>query len=323
MADPKILIAGVAALAYLLSGKKASASTSTKTNTNTPKEEKTPEQDGDLGELPGPNGCKPGYVLGKDGKCQLPDVEKDSNIQGGGGGYSGKPSDLIISSKCDKFTFGDGTGEAWWNTWGYKASKAWVDAKWDDALYIAVSMLRKNKEVCFKDFPQFIIDPNIPKDKLPPEGDYEFQLINWIRKYPKIWQLVWFVRNKIEMTFFEGKTAMTIDPKTWKYTYGKKFDLDLMWDNDLSVIAEVLFAVEKEQEGILLDKAYNPSYSPETSTVNFLYWMIFPNLDLKTILSRYEKGIMEKDEVWDQLSSLVDDLDGFLPGFDPPEIQEV
>lgn len=319
MADPKLLIGGVVALVYLLSGKKASTSTSSKTNT--PKEEKTPEQDGDLGELPGPNGCKPGYVLGKDGKCQLPDIEKDPQSGSESGGYSGKPSDLIISSKCDKFTFGDATGEAWWKEKGYKIAKAWVDAKWDDSLYIAVSMLRKNKEVCFKDFPQFILDPNIPKDQLPPDGEYEFQLINWIRKYPKIWQLVWFVRNKIEMTFFEGKTSVMIDPKTWKYTFGKKFEFDLMWENGIDVIADVLLAIEQDQEGILLNKANNPSYSPETSVANFLYWIIFPNLELKNILSRYEKGIMEKDEFWDQLSTNVDNLDGFLPGFDPPEIK--
>lgn len=319
MADPKLLIAGVAALAYLLTGSKKASASSTNSNTK-PKE----EQDGDIGELPGPNGCKPGYVIGKDGKCQLPDVEKDPNNQGGEGGtYSPKPSDLIISSKCDKFTFGDGTGEAWWKDKGYKVAKAWVDNKWDDSLYIAVSMLRKNKEVCFKDFPQLIIDPNIPKDQLPPEGDFEFKMINWIRKYPKIWQLVWFVRNKIEMTFFEGKTAVTIDPKTWKYTYGKKFDLDLMWDDGLDVLAEVLLAVEQEDEGVLLNKKGNASYSPYTSAANFLYWMIFPNIELKTLLSRYEKGLMEKDEVWNNLSDLIDELDGFMPGFDPPELQKV
>lgn len=319
MADPKILIAGVAALAYLLSGKKASASTSTKTNTNTPKEEKTPEQDGDLGELPGPNGCKPGYVLGKDGKCQLPDVEKDPNAQGGGT-YSGKPSDLIISSKCDKFTFGDGTGEAWWKDKGYKAAKAWVDAKWDDSLYIAVSMLRKNKEVCFKDFPDFNINTNLPEDQQPAPGELEFQLINWIRKYPKIWQLVWFVRNKIEMTFFEGKQSVLIDPKTLKYTFGKKFDLDLLWDNGLVIFGDVLLTLEEENPGILLNNK-NANKWPESNTATFLYYMLFPNLDFKGLLSRHNNETLFADSFWNELFDKVSELEGGLE-FNPPPLEE-
>src|SRR5574338_1043303 len=169
------VVALAAGAAILLASGNASAST--KSNTNTNNQGKEP---GDEGMPAGPNGCKPGLIE-KNGVCSLPGVGDDGeggkNNQGGGGGYTPTASSLTISSKCDNFTFGDKTGEAYWNKWKSTA-QTWISKGWTNPLQIAYKMLKgKNTQVCFKDFPDFDEYQN------KPAGQAEYALIEWLRTY--------------------------------------------------------------------------------------------------------------------------------------------
>ncbi len=127
------------------------------------------------------------------------------------------------------------------------------------------------------------------------------------------------------MTFFEGKMSIIIDPKTWKYTKGKKFDFDLLWENGLNIVAEIALSIEEEKPGILLNKLTNPLYNVKgaevSNTTDFIYYILFPNLELKNILSRYEKGVLDKDEFWSNLWVTISDLEGGIE-FNPPPLEE-
>lgn len=301
MKDPKILI-GAGVLAALLFSSKAKASTTTSKKADN----LTPEPDGELGEPPGPGGkCKDGLIL-KDGICQLPSVndDNDDNQSGSnngsdssGGSGSKSPSSLVISSKCDNFTFGDGTGESWWKNNGQKVAKQWTSQGWDNSLRISYGMLLKNKEACFKDFPL--------EEKFDEKWQYYYELVNWIREYPKIWELTWFVRNKIDETFFEGKTTVVIDPKTMKLKYGKSFDNDLWIADIVTPFAGLLLTVEQDKPGFLLDNAKDGDDFEQLAdnVTTYIYSILFPNLDIKVVKSRYDKGILQKDPIWKEIRS--------------------
>lgn len=300
MKDPKILIIA-GGLAALLFSTKAKASTST----NKKLDNLTPEPDGELGEPPGPGGkCKTGFIL-KDGICQLPSVDddqddpKDGNQSGNGSGSGGSksPSSLVISAKCDNFTFGDGTGESWWKNIGEKTAKQWTSQGWEDSLRISYGMLQKSKPVCFTSFPF--------EEKFDEKWQYYYELVNWIRKYPKIWELVWFVRNKIDEKFFEGKTTVVIDPKTMKIRYGKEFDNDLWIADVVTPFAGFLINIEKNEPSFLLDNEKDGDEWEQVfdNVTTYIYSILFPNLDIKIIKSRYDKGLLQKDPVWKEIRS--------------------
>lgn len=310
--DPKILIGAGVLAAWLLSSS-AKASTSSKGNgtgsasgnngngSNTPSEE---------GEAAGPAGCKPGLII-KDGICVKPPNGQNNQGNQDQGGITA--SSLTISSKCDSFTFGDKTGNAWW-TKNEKTAQQWVTNGYNNPLQIAYGMIKKNKEVCFKDFPDF-------DDQTVEQGELEFQLLNWIKKYPKIWELIWWLRNKIDNKFFLGRQTVTIDPKTYIYTYGKNYDFDILWDESLMSLAGVLLAIELENPGALF-KDYNMFVGYEQNTdanvATYLYHILFPNIDINTLISRYKKGQINDlfyDKLWDYVSSMQSELEDY--NFDP------
>lgn len=306
---PIVALAGAAAV--LLTSGSASAKTS-KTSTGT-----NGGSLGDEGMPAGPDGCKAGLVE-KNGVCVLPsvndDVNKDDKNQGGD--YTPSPSSLTISLKCDKFTFGDKTGEAWWNNHGYNTAKTYIPKGYDNPLHIAYKMLIKNKEACFKEFPDF--DKYMNK----PAGSGEYALISWIREYPKIWELIWWLRNKIDMTFFQGETTTTIDPKTWKISYGKDFEFEVMWDSGIRQIAEILIYLEEQNPGILLNnKKETQDLGLETSNATtYLYWILFPNIDFATLIARYKKNQLSNDEFWSNLWDHIADIDVLDLEFDPDQV---
>lgn len=317
--DPKILIgAGVLAAFLFSSSAKASSSKNNGTggangNSNLP----NPNELGDEGDAAGPSGCKPGLII-QNGICIKPSQgNSGGNNQSGNqsGGGTATAASLTISSKCDNFTFGDKTGAAWWAK-NQKTAQQWVTNGYDNAIQIAYGMLKKNKEACFKDFPDF--------DQPWDPGEAEFALLNWIKEYPKIWELIWWLRNKIDEKFFLGRQTITVNPKTFIYTYGKEYNFDDLWVNTLESLAAVLSAIELENPAGILksqfklnDKSYESNDILNITT--YLYSILFPNVPKEVIASRYDKGqINDKvfDKIWDYVSNLDDSLD--FP-FDPAD----
>lgn len=297
MKDPKILI-GAGVLAALLFSSKAKATTASNKKSDT----LTPEHDGELGESPGPGGkCKDGLIL-KDGICQLPSVdddqEKEDEKKNTSGNGNKSSTSLVISSKCDNFTFGDGTGDSWWKSIGEKTAQQWINTGWEDPLRISYGMLLKKKDICFKEFPL--------EEKFEEKWQYYYELVNWIRENPKIWELTWFVRNKIDEKFFNGKTTIIVDPKTWKAKYGKEFNNDLWISDVVTPFASLLVNVEQSNPGFLLDNKTNEDFNLEQvfdNVTTYVYSILFPNLDLKVIKSRYDKKMLQKDPIWKEIRS--------------------
>jgi hypothetical protein len=312
--DPKILIGAAALAAWLFSSNakassKGLSSNSAGTNGSL--------GGGDEGQAAGPNGCKPG-LINKDGICIKPSTDnnsgkgnQDSNSNTGTGGYSPSASSLTISNKCDNFTFGDKTGNAWWLK-NKPVAQQWIKNGYDNPIQIAYGMLKKNKEACFKDFPDYFDDPNVES------GEPEFQLLKWIRKYPKIWELIWWLRTKIDDAFFLGRQTVTIDPKTFKYTYGKEFKFDILWDESLMNLSSILLNLEMNSPGILLnnEKETNMYGLINSNVATYLYHILFPNIDFNILMSRYNKGILDDDPIWSKMWDYTSDQDALEYDFD-------
>lgn len=297
-----LAVGGVGLLAFLMMGKKAKAAGTTtggEVGAGAPPTDE--EGKGGIGEPAGPNGCKTGLKVNKEGIC----VKEDTGTGTGNGGTL-KPSEIYISNKCDTFKFGDKTGESWWKNSGKKKASDWLKSGYTNLTLIAFEMIRKNKEICFKDFPV--------QDKFESNFDLQGARIDWIIKYPMMWALLHAIRNFIDRDLLEGLTyvKLNISGTPWKYEFGKKFDFESFWA-DVEPLAYYIVYKEQEKPGSMLDKlgikypGYKDDGSVNVNTVIALYSIIFPYVVDKKL---WEKNMINLTTgkfygtLWDKVDAL-------------------
>lgn len=277
--NPKMIAiaGGIAALLFLGKGKKPSSSDS--------KNYVDSEDMGDYGEPVGPNGCKPGLVE-KDGICTLPEEGEEISKTNGGKGGKIPSSTLVITKDCKSFKFGDKTGDAWWDKKGYKYAKQWVEKGYDDPLYIAFEML-KTSSSCFSEFPL--------KPEFNDYMSYEDALDEWISQHKEIWHLLWLIRNRIDINFFNGQTTVEVEIKNNKpvFSYGQGFDFPTFWEFIKPTLAYKLYMLGPDAQ------------DPEMNSTLYLLGRILPNLSdaelTKLSSTWYNEGGLYS-QIWDLTS---------------------
>lgn len=303
--DPKLII-GAAVLGFFFLGDKKS----TKSNAADKKDEKDNTGKGDLNEPVGPNGCKEGLKNIKGTCVDDPDLDENGNPIKGGSGSGSKlaPSDLFISKKCDYFTFGDKTGNAWWKAKGEKIATQYVKAEETDPLLIAFQMLKKTGS-CFKEFP-------IRKEF---ENWFEYNTAKfwWIEKNSEMWTLLYTVRNIIDINLFDGVETVIADPKKADYAlkFGNAFNMDTLWKS-IEPMAYTLLQLEANKPGSVLnikDGYDNPIYII-SNVATYLYSLILPNIPYTEIVTKVKKGWFTKQTpLWNELWKLVNSIEGQSP----------
>ena len=212
--DPKLII-GAAILGFFFLGDKKS----TKSNAADSNNSKDDIGKGDLNEPVGPNGCKKGLKDVKGICVDDPDLDENGDPIKGSGSGGGKlaASDLFISKDCKSFAFGDKTGDAWWKSKGEKVAKQYIKSGETSPYIIAFEMLKKTGN-CFKSFPA--------KEDFQNWFEYNKAWLEWISKNRSPWTLLVLVKNKIDITQFNGMETITADPKKSNYglVFGKQFN---------------------------------------------------------------------------------------------------
>jgi hypothetical protein len=306
--DPKLIIGGAIVAAFLFGGKKKATSTSSAPASS----DKTDEKKGDAGEPVGPDGCKTGLIE-KDGICINPlDPKNNGGNTNGDSGNKPAASELIISKDCKSFQFGDKTGDSWWKNKGEKIAKQWVKSGELDPLIIAFKMISKTGS-CFKDFP------------LEENSNHWFNLqvdrFEWINNNRQMWNLLWSVRNRIDITQFNGTETVTADPSKPNLGLvfgkdGKNFNLDKFFEM-LKPMARMLIQVTSQSSkndigpvattlGIK-DVTYNDYNNSLVNIPTYLFTMIFPNISVNEMMAIQKKGILYKLELWTELQNYVNE----------------
>lgn len=303
--DPKLII-GAAVLGFFFLGDKKS----TKSNAADKKDSKDDSGKGDLNEPVGPNGCKEGLKDVKGICVDDPDLDENGNPINGSEGSGGKStlSDLTISKKCDSFSFGDKTGNAWWKAKGEKIAKQYVKSGETEPLLIAFEMLKKTGS-CFKEFPI--------RKEFKNWFDYNTAKFWWMEKNPEMWNLLYTVRNIIDINLFDGVETVIADPKKADYAlkFGNAFNMDTLWKS-LEPMAYTLLQLEANKPGSVLnikDGYDNPIYII-SNVATYLYSLILPNIPYTEIITKVKKGWFTKQTpLWNKLWELVNSIEGQSP----------
>lgn len=299
--DPKLIIGAVVLGFFFLGDKK-----STKSNAADKNNSKDDTGKGDLNDPVGPNGCKTGLKDVKGICVDDPDLDENGNpIKNGSGSGGGKlaPSDLFISKDCKSFAFGDKTGDAWWKAKGEKTAKQWVKSGETSPYIIAFEMLKKTGN-CFKSFPA--------RTDFENWFEYNKAWLEWISKNPSPWTLLVLVKNKIDITQFNGMETITADPKKSNYglVFGKQFNEENFFAQFKPMILTML-QLEAGTPGILLGiKEYaDPSYIL-TNIATYMFWITFPNIPFTDLITKYKKGMLSSIPFWNQLVDFTSEFDG-------------
>lgn len=307
--DPKLL-AGGAILGYFLLKKPAKSNATSVTDDKN----KTDETDkGDLNDPAGPNGCKIGLKEVK-GIC-VDDPNLDENgkpVKNGNGNGKLAASDLSISKKCDSFTFGDKTGNAWWKAKGEKFANQWVKSGETDPLLISFEILKKTGS-CFKDFPIRADFKNW--------FEYNTAKFWWMEKNSEMWTLLYTVRNMIDINLFDGVETVTADPKKADYAlkFGNAFNINTLWKS-LEPMAYTLLQMEASKPGSVLNikDGYDSPIYLVANVATYLYSLVLQNIPYNEIITRYKKGWFKPKQtpLWDKLFELVNSIEGQSPDFE-------
>jgi len=290
----KLLIGGALAALLFMGSKKSTGSKTSGSVTND-------EGMGDLGDLAGPNGCKPGLVPNKEDRCVHPeDANKDTVPKGGKGGSK---YGLTITADC-KFSFVDKTGDKFWNNWAKKVAKQWIDNGYDDPLYIAYEML-KQLSTCFAEYPL--------KKEFDDFVSYEYSLRDWINDHKEMWELIVLVRNRIDIDFFGGEITVEAEIKNNQLflTYGPKFNNELFWES-LKPTAYAILAMETDTPGSSYFGADKNDASTHINTVDYLFTRIFPYLKLDKSGKQiaYQYNIYDSDLYEWMAGDPIDNIEG-------------
>ncbi len=298
--DPKLII-GAAVLGFFFLGDKKS----TKSNAADKKDEKDNSGKGDLNEPVGPNGCKEGLKNVKGICVDDPDLDENGNPIKGGGSGGGKlaPSDLFISKDCKSFAFGDKTGNAWWKAKGEGVAKQYIKSGETSPYIIAFEMLKKTGS-CFKSFPI--------RDDFQNWYEYNIAWLEWISKNPSPWALLVLVKNKIDISLFNGQESVIADPNKANYglVFGKQFDEEGFFEQ-IKPMVLTLLQLEAGSPGILLGvKEYSDESYILTNVATYMFWVLMPNIPLTDVIGKYKKGMLSKIPFWNQLVSFAGEFDG-------------
>lgn len=298
--DPKLII-GAAVLGFFFLGDKKS----TKSNAADKKDEKDNTGKGDLNEPVGPNGCKEGLKNVKGICVDDPDLDENGNPIKGGSGSGSKlaPSDLFISKDCKSFAFGDKTGNAWWKAKGEKIAKQYVKTEETSPYIIAFEMLKKTGS-CFKSFPI--------RDDFQNWYEYNVAWLEWISKNPSPWALLVLVKNKIDVSLFNGQESIVADPNKANYglVFGKQFEEESFFEQ-IKPMVLTLLQLEAGNPGILLGiKEYSDESYILTNVATYMFWVLMPNIPLTDVIGKYKKGMLSKIPFWNQLVSFAGEFDG-------------
>lgn len=315
--DPKLIIVG-AAIALLLGGKKSGKAASGTSD----KKDISEEDKSDKGDPVGPNGCKTGLVE-KDGYCVDPKDPNDQtngtkgNTNGGkGNGNNAAKSELTIAKDCKSWSYGDKSGDAWWKAKGESKAKQWIKAGYLNPLDISFEMLKTSGN-CFKDFPI--------REDFQNGYDYNLAKFEWINDNRSIWFLLYSVRNKVDLTQFNGIETVQTGPDL-KYKYGKNFDYDKFWES-IKPLALALLQLSYTYDdpelgpigqslGILPPKTENEaeaisdSFNRQVYIPTYIFSIIFPNIPVNEWLVKMKKGVLSKDPFWLQIQSSLNAYDG-------------
>ena len=298
--DPKILIAGAIASFFLFGSKKKPASTAITPGSGT--DSNKDDGKGDVGEPAGPNGCKLGLTE-VDGICVDPkNPPKKADNNNGGGGSKPAASELIIAKDCKSFQFGDKTGDSWWKNKGLKSAKQWVESGELDPLNIAFQMIKKTGN-CFKTFPE----------RVDFENWFEFNQAkyDWINKNRPIWALLYSIRDRVDISQFNGIETVTADPTKFDLglKFGKAFDYDKFWEM-LKPIAITLLQEEASVPGSILGVKSDDSMRTY-NVVIALFTIIFPNVPFANLQYGSKKTVpLHELELFQKLQESVDEYDG-------------
>lgn len=314
--DPKLLIVG-AALAFLFGSKKSSGKTDSKTD----KKEVSEEDKSDKGEPVGPNGCKTGLTE-KDGYCVDPKDPNDQtngtkgNTGGKGNGNNASKAELIIAKDCKSWSYGDKSGDAWWKAKGEAKAKQWIKSGYLDPLEVAFEMLKTSGN-CFKDFPI--------RTDFQDGYEYNLALFEWINDNRPIWFLLYSVRNKVDLTQFNGVETVQSGPDfKLKYGPGFKFDkfieplkpmilallnLSRTYDDDqLGPIGQSLGVPPPKNEveaHVISDFESRFIYIP-----TYIFSMIFPNIPMTDWFKSMTKQSLYENPLWKQIGEIIEQYDG-------------
>lgn len=314
--DPKLLIVG-AALAFLFGSKKSSGKTDSKTD----KKEVSEEDKSDKGEPVGPNGCKTGLTE-KDGYCVDPKDPNDQtngtkgNTGGKGNGNNASKAELIISKDCKSWSYGDKSGDAWWKAKGEAKAKQWIKSGYLDPLEVAFEML-KTSGSCFKDFPI--------RTDFQDGYEYNLALFEWINDNRPIWFLLYSVRNKVDLTQFNGVETVQTGADL-KLKFGPSFNYDKFWES-VKPLALALFNLSRTFEdpqlgpigqalGLSPPKNANEAEGISDFFNRFIYIpayifsIVFPNIPVKEWGIKATKGMLGNIPLFKQLQESLDPYDG-------------
>ena len=166
---------------------------------------------------------------------------------------------------------------------------------------------------CFKDFP------------LEENSNHWFNLqvdrFEWINNNRQMWNLLWSVRNRIDITQFNGTETVTADPSKPNLGLvfgkdGKNFNLDKFFEM-LKPMARMLIQVTSQSSkndigpvattlGIK-DVTYNDYNNSLVNIPTYLFTMIFPNISINEMMAIQKKGILYKLELWTELQNYVNE----------------
>ncbi len=309
--NPKLLIAGGVLSLFLFGNKKKPISSTSSTDSKTNENKK-----GDVGEPAGPDGCKIGLIE-KDGICVNPKDPTNEAPETNNGGNGNKPSasELIISKDCKSFQFGDKTGDSWWKNKGEKVAKQWVESGELDPLIIAFNMIKKLSP-CFKDFP------------LEENANHWFNLqidrFEWINANRPMWNLLWSIRNRVDITQFNGVETIIADPTKPKLglvfgNKGKNFSLGkwlTMLKPMIRTLIQLSMQASKNELGFVgtslgysnKDPTKFDQYALLQNIPTYIFTIIFPNVSVKEMVVLSDKVILNEIEIWKDLQSYTDEF---------------
>lgn len=294
--NKKLLIGGALAALLLIGNKKSSSKTSGSSV--------DADDMGDLGDLAGPSGCKPGLEPNDKNICELPkDAESEGKGGQGKGGKGGSKYGLTITADC-KFSFTDKTGDTFWDKWAKKVAKQWIDNGYEDPTFISYEML-KQLSPCFAEYPL--------KKEYDDFLSYEYALKDWIDDHKEMWELIVLVRNRIDLEFFGGEITVEAEIKNNKLIlgYGPKFNNELFWES-LKPTAYSILAMETESPGSSYFGADKDDASTQINTVDYLFTRIFPYLKLDKSGKQiaYQYGIPDTDLYQWIIGDPIDNIEG-------------
>lgn len=214
-------------------------------------------------------------------------------------------SELNISKDCRTFSFNDKTGNKWWELEGRKIAQKFVKI-YSDSLMIAFGILNewsneKNISDCFKYAYQKAVPNGFPVlefgDLSPQEigifneQELWYKRIVWIQRNPQMWNLIWQVRNRVNIEFFSGRETIIANPSEPNYglTFGKQFNEKIFLEKIKPMIL-VLLKLENDSPGILLGKEYADDSYLLINTATYMFWIILPNIPFDNLLKKHIKA---------------------------------